>query len=176
MGRLPIPSVRYTCTHIAANISKFWLVMKPTETNCPLVFEAVLHDSTLNTRWMLNIFSLPIARLHSGGRHDETVCSSLVPVYYPLLHHTNWYPDKQGIDTIANWTSIDTVSRTFRTCIYYSTLACTKILGMGTWFWLSITIVIRDWYPNAHNNGTLYKGFIFWHGRKTFRKFRTWFK
>ena len=38
-------------------------------------------------------------RLHvySDGRHAETVASSLVPVYYPLLHRTNWYPDKQGI-------------------------------------------------------------------------------
>ena len=41
---------------------------------------------------MLKLFLLPIARLHSDGRHDETVGSSLVPVYYP-------YPDKQGIDT-----------------------------------------------------------------------------
>ena len=65
---------------IAANISKFQLVVKPTETNCPLVFEAILiHDSTLNTRRMLK---LPIARLHSGGRHDETVGSSLVITHY----------------------------------------------------------------------------------------------
>ena len=28
---------------------------------------------------MLKLFSLPIAHLHSGGRHDETVGSSLVP-------------------------------------------------------------------------------------------------
>ena len=72
---------------IAANISK-----KSTETNCPLVFEANLHDSTLNTfiRRMLKLFSLPIARLHSGGRHDEIVGSSLVLVYYALLHRTNW--------------------------------------------------------------------------------------
>ena len=35
---------------IAANISKFQLVMKPTETNYPLDFEAILHDPTLNTR------------------------------------------------------------------------------------------------------------------------------
>ena len=83
--------------------------MKPTETNCPLVFEAILHDSTLNTRRMLKLFSLPIARLHSGGRHDETVGSSLVPVYYPLIHRTNRYPDKQGVDT----TLID-IHNTFR--------------------------------------------------------------
>ena len=51
---------------IAANISIFQLVMKPTETNCPLVFEAFWHNSTLNTRRMLKLFSLPIARLHSG--------------------------------------------------------------------------------------------------------------
>ena len=43
--------------------------MKRTETNCPLVFEAILHDSTQNTRRMLKLFSLPIARLHSGGHH-----------------------------------------------------------------------------------------------------------
>ena len=83
--------------------------MKPTETNCPLVFEALLHDSTLNTRRMLKRFSLPTARLHSGGCHDETEGSTLVPVYYPLLHRTNWYPDKQGIDT----TLID-IHNTFR--------------------------------------------------------------
>ena len=62
---------------VAANISKFQSVMKPTATNCPLVFEAFFQDSTLNTRRMLKLFSLPIAR---GGRHDETVGSLLVPV------------------------------------------------------------------------------------------------
>ena len=76
--------------HIAANISKIQLVMKPTKTNCTLVFEAIL----------LKDFSLLIARLHSGGCHDETIGSSLVPVYYPLLHRTNWYADKQGINTM----------------------------------------------------------------------------
>ena len=39
---------------------------------------------------MLKLFSLPIARLHSGGRH-ESIGSSLVHVYYP---------DNQGIDTM----------------------------------------------------------------------------
>ena len=102
---------------IAANISKFQLVMKPTKTKCPLVSEAILHDSTRNTRRMLKLFSLPIAHLHSGGHHDETVGSSLVPVYYPLLHRTNRYPDKQGIDT----TLIDILFGNSE-LIYYSTL------------------------------------------------------
>ena len=84
---------------IAANISNFQLVMKPTETNCPLVFEAILHDSTLNTRRMLKLFSLPIARLHSGGRHDDTVGSSLVPLYYHYYIVQIGTPDKQGIGT-----------------------------------------------------------------------------
>ena len=82
----------YSCQHLK-------IPMKPTESNCPLVFEAILHDSTLNTRWMLKLFSLPIARLHSGRRHDKTVGSLLVPVYYPLLHCTDRHPYKQGIDT-----------------------------------------------------------------------------
>ena len=107
--------------------------MKPTETNCPLVFEAILHDLTLNTRRMLKLFSLLIARLHSGGCLDETVGSSLVPVYCTLLHCTNWYPDKQGIDT----TLIDIHNIT-----YYSTLHVRK---HAVWVpILNFTIVIRD--------------------------------
>ena len=67
--------------------------------------------------------------VYSGERHDETVGSSLVPVYYPLLHRTNRYPDKQGIDT----TLID-IHNTFAVIenlfiIAYETY---KIFGMGT--------------------------------------------
>ena len=36
-------------------------------------FWSHLYDPTLNTRRMLKLFSLPIARWHSGGRHDESV-------------------------------------------------------------------------------------------------------
>ena len=106
-------SQSHSCQH-----SKFQLVMKSTETNCPLVFEAILYDSTLNTRRMLKLFSLLIARLHSGGCHDETVGSSLVPVYYPLLQRTNWYPDKQGINTTL--IDIHDTFREFRTYLLYT--------------------------------------------------------
>ena len=59
-----------------ANISKFQLLIKLTETNCRLVFE-----DTIQHQIKGQILKLPIARLHSGGRHDETVGSSLVLVY-----------------------------------------------------------------------------------------------
>ena len=76
------------------------------------------------------LLSFPIARLHSGGRHDETVGSSLVPVYYPSLHRINWYPDKQGNRYYANLTSIILFGNS--ELIYYCTTTRTKIFGMGT--------------------------------------------
>ena len=61
------------CTEdVAANISKFQLVMKPTEN--------------------FSHFQLHVCTVAGG--------SLLVPVFYPLLHRTNWYPDKQGINTM----------------------------------------------------------------------------
>ena len=128
-----------------------------------LVFEAILHDSRLNTRQMLKLFSLPIARLHSGGHHDETVGALLVPVYYPLLHRTYWNSDKQGIDT----TLIDIIILfgTFQKLLVRKYLVWVPILIFTIVFVIChFTQMLIKWY--------FIKGLFFcWAGKLEIRKF-----
>ena len=70
---------------------------------------------------MLKLFSILIARLHSGRRHDETIGSSLVPIYYPLLHRTN------KVSILRQLTSIILFGNSE---LIYTTR--TKIFSMGT--------------------------------------------
>ena len=125
-------------------MSKIQVVMKPTETNCPLVFEVILRDSTLNTRRMLKLFSLPIARLQWRALRWFL----FITHYYIAQIGT----PTNGVSILRQLTSIILFGNS--ELIYYSTQHVQKY-----------SVLVSLYHRYAHKIGTLSRA-LFYVGQK----------